>query len=413
MVAMHVRSVEEARSFLLERARPVTGTEEIDIANGLERVLAETISSPIDVPGYDNSAMDGYAVRSRDIAAQGETRLTIGQRIAAGEGAKALESDSTSGQSARIFTGAPLPEGFDAVVMQENCRVAGNAVCIMGEIPPGMNVRPRGNDIRAGIPVLPAGTRLRPPALGIAAAMGFSALPVFRRLRVALFSSGNEIVQPGVPLQFGQCYDANRYMLLGLLANLGCEISDLGTIPDDFEATQAALRHAARQADVVISSGGVSVGEEDHIKRAVESIGYLALWKIAVKPGKPLAYGRILDADFIGLPGNPVSVLVTFCLFVRPMLLRRQGASPSFPIPRRVAAGFTWSRAGNRPEYARARLVFDENQNQAPKVILFERQGSDVLSSAVWADGLVEIPPGTVIASGDKVAYLSFAELLA
>nr|VFK41774.1 MAG: molybdopterin molybdotransferase [Candidatus Kentron sp. TC] len=406
---MRNTTLEEARSFLLERAHPVTDIERIDTAHGLGRALAKTISSSIDVPGYDNSAMDGYAIRSRDITtANGETRLAIRGRIAAGD--EEFPEPDLAGQAVRIFTGAPLPNGCDTVVMQENCRVEGHTVAIMGPVSPGMNVRYRGNDIRIGAPTLSAGTRLRPQMLGIAAAMGLSTLPVFRRLRVALLSSGNEIVQPGAPLGPGQCYDANRYTLFGLLADLGCEISDLGTIPDDFTATQEALRHAARQADVVITSGGVSVGEEDHIKQAVESIGRLDLWRISVKPGKPLAYGRISDADFIGLPGNPVSVLVAFCLFVRPMLLKRQGASPSFPIPRSAIADFTWSRPGNRREYARARLTSDGDGD--PKVILFDRQGSDVLSSTVWADGLVEIPANTVLASGDRVAYLSFAELL-
>lgn len=410
---MRTTSVEEARSFLLKHARSITRIEQIETAHGLNRVLARTISSPIDVPGYDNSAMDGYAIRSEDITVEGETRLTISQRIAAGEGTKSLKSGLIPGQAARIFTGAPLPNGADAVAMQENCRVNGDSVYITGPVSRGMNVRYQGNDIRAGTPVLSARTHLRPQALGIAAAMGLSTLPVFRRLRVALLSSGNEVVQPGTPLQIGQCYDSNRYTLFGLLANLGGEILDLGTIPDDLEATKEALRHAASQADVVITSGGVSVGEEDHIKRAVEDVGQLDLWRIAVKPGKPLAYGRILDADFIGLPGNPVSVFVTFCLFVHPMLLKRQGASYSFPIPRLVTAGFSWHQTGDRREYARARLVSDENGNPyKQRVVLFDRQGSGVLSSAVWADGLVEIPANTVIASGDTVSYLSFTELL-
>lgn len=406
---MRSTSVEEARSFLLERARPITEIERIDTIHGVGRILAEDILSPIDVPGYDNSAMDGYAVRSEDIATEGETSLAIGRRIAAGESAP--EYTLKSDEAARIFTGAPIPDGADSVVMQEHCRVVGDTVSIRGPVSPGMNIRPRGNDIRADTSVLSAGIRLTPQALGLAASIGLSSIPVSRRLRVAILSSGNEVVQPGTPLQAGQCYDSNRHTLFGLLANLGCEILDLGTIPDDFDATEVALREAASQADVVITSGGVSVGEEDHIKRVVETIGHLDLWRIAVKPGKPLAYGRILDADFIGLPGNPVSVLVTFCLFVRPMLIRRQGAVPSIPLPRFVSAGFQWPRAGDRREYARARLVPAEDEG-LPKAVLFERQGSDVLSSAVWADGLVEIPPGTVIALGAKVAYLPFAELL-
>nr|VFK30455.1 MAG: molybdopterin molybdotransferase [Candidatus Kentron sp. MB]VFK34410.1 MAG: molybdopterin molybdotransferase [Candidatus Kentron sp. MB]VFK76709.1 MAG: molybdopterin molybdotransferase [Candidatus Kentron sp. MB] len=414
---MHSTSVEEARSFLLERTRPITEIEKVDTATGAGRVLAETICSSIDVPGYDNSAMDGYAVRSEDIAVRGETRLGITRRITAGDDAQTSGLGSISGQAARIFTGAPLPEGFDAVVMQEHCRVESqledDSVSITGPVSRGMNVRYRGNDIRAGTPALAAGTRLRPWMLGLVAAMGISRLRVFRRLRVALLSSGNELVQPGVPLKPGQCYDANRYTLFGLLTDSGCEVLDFGVMPDDFAATQKALRDAAHQVDLIITSGGVSVGEEDHIKQAVETIGRLDLWRVAVKPGKPLAYGRIDNADFIGLPGNPVSVLVAFCLFVRPILLKRQGAAPSFPLPRFVRADFSWNRPGNRREYARARLAPEQEKgNHEPKVVLFARQGSDVLSSAVWADGLVEIPPDTVIAPGDKVAYLSFAELL-
>nr|VFJ43811.1 MAG: molybdopterin molybdotransferase [Candidatus Kentron sp. DK] len=401
--------VDEARAFLLERARPITETERVDTIHGLGRVLAEDVASPIDVPGYDNSAMDGYALRSEDLAT-GERQLTVSGRIPAGESAEGIEL--LPGQAARIFTGAPIPNGADAVVMQEHCRQDGDRLLIEKLVSRGANIRPRGNDIRAGTPVLSAGARLTPWALGLIASVGRSSVTVFRRPRVALLSSGDELVQPGAPLRAGQCYDSNRHTLFGLLTALGCEVQDLGTIPDDFAATQATLREAAGRADMVITSGGVSVGEEDHVKRAVETIGQLDLWKIAVKPGKPLAQGRIGDADFIGLPGNPVSVLVTFCLFVRPMLARRQGMTDiSFPLPRQVTAGFDWSRAGNRREYARARLVPQGNGNP-PKAVLFERQGSDVLSSAVWANGLVEIPPGTVIAWGDRVAYFPFAELL-
>jgi len=404
-------TVEQARSFLLKHTRPIAEVEKIEVTRGLGRVLAEDILSPINVPGYDNSAMDGYAIRTDDIAADRETCLTIGQRIAAGEGGR---YPLLPGQAARIFTGAPLPDNADAVVMQERCRVEGELVYIPAHISPGTNVRPRGNDIRTGDVVLAAGARLRPQELGLIASIGLSTLPAFRRLRVALLSSGDEVVQPGTSLRLGQCYDSNRYTLFALLTNLGCEILDLGTIADEFVATKEALTQAAHQADVVITSGGVSVGEEDHIKQAVEEVGQLALWKVAVKPGKPLAYGRIFDADFIGLPGNPVSVLVTFCLFVRPMLLHRQGAIPSFPTPRLVTAGFTWSRPGDRREYARARLLSEGKKGMynEPRAVLFQRQGSDVLSSAVWADGLVEIPAGATIAVGDKLSYLSFAELL-
>lgn len=399
-------SVEEAQSFLLANARQLAEVQTVETAASLGRVLAASTISPIDVPGYDNSAMDGYAVRSEDVAPSGTTRLAISQRIAAGREGGALEQ----GHAARIFTGAPMPAGADAVVMQEHCRVEGSLVCFPGPVRSGQNVRPRGNDIAAGTEVLSAGTRIRPQEMGLAASVGLATLPVIRRLRVAVLSSGDELMRPGERLGSGKIYNSNQYLLFGLLAGLGCALSDRGTVGDELAATEQALRQAAEEADVIVTSGGVSVGEEDHMRHAVARVGRLDLWRIAVKPGKPLAYGQVQDADFFGLPGNPVSALVTFCLFVRPFLLRRQGATKVMPRSFRVKAGFAWQKRGVRREYLRARLV--QHAHGEWRAEAFPRQGSDVLSSAVWADGLVEIPEGRRYAVGDDVSFLPFSELL-
>ena len=371
------------------------------------RVLAHAVIAPLDVPGYDNSAMDGYALCSADVAAHGVTWLPVSQRVVAGQAPAALRR----GTVARIFTGAPLPLGADAVVMQEQCQVTEAHVGVQAPVPPRLNVRSRGNDITAGTEVLSAGTRLRPQELGLAASLGFGELPVYRRLRVAIFATGSELVNPGEPLQRGQIYNSNRYTLHGLLCGPGYEIFDLGTVFDDLDATCRVLEEGARVADLVLSSGGVSVGEEDHVKRALQRIGRLELWQIAVKPGKPVAFGCVEAADFLGLPGNPVSVLVTFCLLVRPFLWRRQGASEELPVGLPVRANFSWPRPGDRLEFVRARLSCDEQGR--PQVAIFGNQGSDVLSSTVWADGLAAIPAGTIVAPGDTVTYLSFRDLLA
>ncbi len=398
-------SVDEALEYLLAKARPVTETEWAGLEAAQGRVLARAECSEIDVPGYDNSAMDGFAVRSADCRAAGPVALSVRQRIAAGELGVLLEA----GSAARIFTGAALPPGADAVVMQEDCRVEGEKVFLKGPIASGHNVRPRGNNIAANAEVLPAGVRIRALEMGMAAAVGRQGLTVFRRLRVAIFSSGNELVEPGEPLTEGKIFNSNRYSLLGLLRGLGCEVEDRGIVKDDAASTESLLVEAAAKADVVVGSGGMSVGEEDHVRRALKNVGEVQMWRVAVKPGKPIAYGRIGECDFFGLPGNPVSTVLSFLLFVRPFLLRRQGLRNVLPTLFPVVAGFAWPTPGRRREFVRARL--ERARDGKLRARIHPKQGSDVLASTVWADGLVQIPEHGTVAEGDEVAYLSFSEL--
>jgi len=387
---------------LLERARGVGATETVAVTAAFGRVLAAPQTSAIVVPPLDNSAMDGYAVRVADVATAG-VKLPVSQRILAGAVGQALQP----GTAARIFTGAPVPTGADAVLMQEYCYAEGDDVVINALPRRGENIRRAGEDIEAGAQVLAAGTRIGAAEMGLAASVGLADLPVFRRLKVACFFTGDELVTPGKPLAPGQIYNSNRYTLSGLVDGLGCDLIDLGIVPDTLEATEAALAEASSVADVIITSGGVSVGEADYVKAAVEKLGRVEMWKVAMKPGKPLVYGRVNEADFIGLPGNPVSAFVTFCLFVRPFLLKRMGARDVLYRAFPVKADFAWSKPGARREFLRARI----QDNGAAK--LYPNQGSGVLTSCAWADGLIDIEIDQTVQPGDWVRFIPFSELLA
>lgn len=399
-------SVEEALRRLLDKSVVVSGEETVPLAAALGRVLARDQVSPLAVPPADNSAMDGYALRAADLDPTGATRLPVSQRIAAGRVGERLAPKT----AARIFTGAPIPPGADAVVMQEATTLEGETVVIHRPVAPGTNIRRAGEDIAPGATILKAGTRLAAQHLGLAASVGLAMLPVRRRLKVATFFTGDELIEPGLPAAPGQIYNSNRYTVNGLLAALGCEVIDLGTVADDLEATVAVLARAAREADCVVTSGGVSVGEADYVKAAVERLGRLDLWRIAIKPGKPLAFGEVNAVPFLGLPGNPVSVFVTFCLFARPFLLRRMGVEEVMPASFLVEADFDWPHPDKRREFLRARLV--RGEGTTPRVEIYPHQGSGVLSSTVWADGLVDVPPATPVKRGEAVRFIPFSELV-
>ncbi|WP_409026420.1 gephyrin-like molybdotransferase Glp [Janthinobacterium sp. SUN098] len=395
-------SVAEAQAFMLGAARPVTEVELVDTMRANGRVLATAQTSTLNVPERDNTQMDGYAVRASDCAS-GAASLPVSQRIAAGHVGQPLQP----GTAARIFTGALIPEGADCVVMQEQCTAADGVVTVNHVPKAGEWVRRQGEDIRAGGIILGAGRRLRSQEMGLAASVGLAQLPVLRKLRVAVFFTGDELAMPGEPLAPGAVYNSNRFTLRGLLENLGCEITDLGIVPDSLEATRAVLRQAAQGNDLIITSGGVSVGEEDHIKPAVEAEGRLNMWQIAVKPGKPLAFGEVREAFFIGLPGNPVSSFVTFLLFVRPFILRLQGVAGNLaPRSYKLPAAFERLKADKRNEFLRAKV------NDEGELELFANQSSGVLTSTVWGDGLIDCPPGLSIARGDMLRFIPFNELL-
>ena len=392
-------------------AAGIAETETIATFDALGRVLAQDVVSLIDVPPQDNTSMDGYAMRVADVRQAG-TVLPLSQRIAAGHvGAPLVE-----GTAARIFTGAQVPSGADAIVMQEQCEATGdNAVRIDAVPQPGQWIRRRGEDVRAGATVLVRGARITPQAQGLAATVGAATLAVVRRPRVALFSTGDELIMPGSvapqDLPPGAIYNSNRYTLRGLLQAAGCEVSDLGIVPDRLDATREALRSAAQHNDLILTSGGVSVGEEDHIRPAVSAEGRIELWQVAMKPGKPLAFGAVrrehgTEALFIGLPGNPVSSFVTFLLAVAPVLRALQGADAGLPQATPMRADFDWPRPDKRREFLRAR------RNAQGGLDLFANQSSGVLTSAVWADGLVDNAPSRPIVDGDMVCYLPLTSLL-
>lgn len=404
-------STADALATLLAAAKPLAGTETLSTFDALNRVLAADVVSTLDVPPMNTSSMDGYAVRVADLA-QGSRHLPVSQRIPAGHAPQPL----AAGTAARIFTGATVPPGADAVVMQEQTETVDGAVNILHAPKAGEWITAQGADIRKGSVVLPAGTRLSPAALGLAASVGCATLTVTRRVKVAVFFTGDELTMPGAPLKPGAIYNSNRFTLTGLLRNLGCEVTDYGIVPDQLDATRATLREAAAEHDFILTSGGVSVGEEDHVKPAVEAEGRIAMWQIAMKPGKPLAFGAVRrpgkegaapdEAFFIGLPGNPVSSFVTFLLFVRPFLLRLAGATHVSPRALSLRADFTQGKSDRRNEFLRARV------NPAGGLDLFSNQSSAVLTSTVWGDGIIDNPPNHQISAGETVRFIPFTELL-
>src|SRR6266850_1827984 len=389
-------SVDEALAQMLAQARPVAEVQEIATLEATGRVLARAQRSTMDVPPMDNSAMDGYAVRIAD-----GTKLRVAQKIMAG----AVGQPVAPGTAARIFTGAPIPPGADAVVMQEDATVAGDSVVLNRKPEPGQWIRRTASDIARGSEILPAGKRLLPQDTGLAASVGIKTLPVFRKVRLGLFFTGDELVMPGEPLAPGRIYNSNRFTLRGLAQAFDCEVRDYGIVPDSLEATREMLRRAAHECDLIVTSGGVSVGEADYVKPAVEAEGRLLMWRIAMKPGRPLAFGRIGSAAFIGLPGNPVSSFVTFLIFVRPFLLRTQGLQHVEPKAISARADFDWPEPDARREFLRAKW------NAQGGLDLYPTQDSAVLTSTAWADGLVDNPAGQAIRQGDMVRFLSYAEL--
>ncbi|GAB5452865.1 MAG: molybdopterin molybdotransferase MoeA [Halioglobus sp.] len=389
-------TLDDALNRVLSRAGSPPDVQSCPLLAAGGRVLAKDVTSTLDVPGADNSAMDGYALRAGDAGSP----LPVVQRIAAGAVGAALQP----GSAARIFTGAPLPAGADAVVMQENCSEKEGVLFVDTAVKVGENMRPRGQDIAAGAMVLSRGRRLRPQDLGLLASVGQAEVLVYRPLRVAILSTGDELVEPGQPLHGpAQLYNSNRYTLTGLLHGLGMEVIDLGIVPDDPEATALALEQGAAQADCVISSGGVSVGEEDHVKSQVEALGELTLWKLAIKPGKPLAFGAVAETPFIGLPGNPTSVFVTFCLIARPFLLKRQGVQESAAVRLTARAAFEVKRPGSRQDYLRVSLREEQGELVAQR---YSNQSSGVLSSVSHSDALAVVPAQQSVANGDWVQVI-------
>ena len=395
---------DDALAQLTGSVAPRAAVTEVPLLQATGRILARSIDAAIDVPGCAMSSMHGYAINTADLADAAITRLPLSQRIAAGDGVTTLKP----GNAARIFTGAPLPAGADAVIMQEQVQVDAQGICFEQRPQSGQNIRPRGNDIQRGATILRQGMRLRAQDIGLAASVGLGSLPVFDAVRVGIFFTGDELVEPGEALASGKIYDSNRYTLHGLLESLGCEIVDLGLVGDTLEATRAAMLEASARADLVVTTGGVSVGEEDHVRIAIEQLGELRLWRLGIKPGKPLAYGQINETAFIGLPGNPVSVFATFCLFVSPVIQIMQGRDWHKPIALPICADFDWPKPDSRREFLRARLVYGAQGDT--RVEIFPNQDSGVLTSTVWADGFVEIAENETVRRGDSVDYLPYAQ---
>lgn len=401
-------SVDEAVATIASRVQAVQDVEAISLTGADGRVLAEAIVAPLPLPPFTNSAVDGYAVRSSDLSLAGQQPFPVVARVAAGAVAR---EPIKPVQAVRIFTGAPMPEGADTVFMQEDVRVEDGRVALPPGLKAGANVRLTGEDISAGVSALPSGKRLRPQDVALIAAFGLTQINVRRRIRVAVFSTGNELVAPGAARQASQLFDSNRYMLMAMLGRLGCEVSDLGILADDRASLAQALRHASIGHDLILTSGGVSTGEEDHVKAAVEMVGSLVLWRMAIKPGRPVAMGVIEGTPFIGLPGNPVASFVTFTYVVRPTVLALLGALQDIPMPTPVRAAFAYKKKLARREYVRANI--GRAIDGALEAVKFPREGAGLLSSLVETDGLVELGEAiSEVQPGDVVNFLNYASLM-
>ena len=396
--------VNEALAQILSKSECLQATESLPLLAARGRVLVESQVSSCNVPPLDNSAMDGYALRFQDLS--GDRPLPVSQRIAAGQ----VGVELRAGTAARIFTGAPIPPGADTVVMQEDANNEGSGITVSATVKAGQHIRPKGQDVAVGQPVVAAGKRLTAQDIGVLASVGIATVAVFKPLTVAVISTGDELVEPGQPLGEGQIYNSNRFLLSAMLGALGCEVVDGGIIADDFDATCGQLSALSAQADVLLCSGGVSVGEEDHVKAAVEALGELDLWKLNIKPGKPVAFGKVGGKPFFGLPGNPASSFVTFCLLARPYLLRAMGQAEVAPLTMQAKADFDWPRAATRQEYLRARVV---NRDGEAWVERYSNQSSGVLLSTSWANALAVIPPNTTLARGEAVELVLLSEVLA
>ena len=404
-----MRSVDEAVALITARLSRVDGVETVALAGADDRILAEALAAPLALPPFTNSAVDGYAVRAEDLPTDAERAFPVSGRLQAG--AAALDQIAP-GEALRIFTGAPMPASADTVFMQEDVRVEDDGRVIL---PPGLkhgaNVRPAGEDIPLGHAVLPAGRRLRPQDIGVAAALGLTELQVRRRVRVAVFSNGDEIVEPGTPRGPAQLYDSNRFMLIAMLRRIGCEVTDLGILPDDETRIAAILRRGACAHDLILTSGGVSTGDADYVKAAVESVGSLVFWRMAIKPGRPVAMGVIDGTPFIGLPGNPVASFVTFANVARPAIFALAGTEWRKPEGLPVRAAFTYRKKPGRREYVRANLRRAEDGGL--EAVKFPREGAGLLSSLIDTDGLVELSEDiTTIAPGQTVGFMAYAALL-
>lgn len=390
---------------------PVAETERVPLVEADGRILAEDLVAPVNLPPFFNAAVDGYAVRFADLAAEGETVLPVGGRIAAGMAGESVAER----RAVRIFTGAPMPKGADTVFMQEDVRLDGGRAVLPGGLKAGANCRPAGEDLPAGAVALKAGRRITPEAIALAAALGVTHLAVRRRVRVAVFSTGDELVPPGAPLGPARLYDSNRFAVQALARRLGCQVTDLGILKDDREAVAAALAAAAPGHDLILTTGGVSAGEEDHVKAAVEAVGSLTFWQLAIKPGRPVAMGVIPARDgeaaaFVGLPGNPVAVFVTFAHVARPLITALGGGQPDLPLALPVRAAFSYAKKAGRREYVRVSLArADDGAVEARK---HPRQGAGIITSLIETDGLAELPEAvTHVAPGDTVGFLSYAVL--